>query len=106
MERRLLDLDHLRLFETFKKYLQRFETIIESQEKRWIAIHKGVANPSFGRLFHIQDIAKLLDVTENPIYRYIKRGELASIKIGNRHVFYEDDVKDFLDNNYKKARRS
>src|SRR5690606_17326099 len=103
MERRLLDLDQLRLFETFKKYLKKFEHLIESHEKLGKTIQKGIANPSFGRLLHIQDIAELLDVTQNTIYRYIRSGELASIKIGNRHVFYEEDVKDFLDKNYKKG---
>jgi len=103
MERKIIDLDLIHLFATFKKHLQKLEAIIESQEKLEKKREQELKNPSFGQLFHIQDIAKLLDVTQNTIYRYVKRGELTSVKIGNRHVFYEQDVKDFLDRNHRKS---
>ena len=102
MERNLLDLDLIHLFATFKKHLQKLETIIESHEKLEKKREQQPKNLSFGQLFHIQDIATLLGVTENTIYRYVRSGELTSIKIGNRHVFYEKDLKDFLDKNHRK----
>lgn len=101
MERNLPDLDLIGLFSILKKSLQASDKTMEAIEELKKSIKK-LKEPSFGKLFHIQDIAELLKVTENTVYRYINRGQLASIKIGNRHVFYEKDIKDFLDKNYKR----
>jgi len=99
MERKLLDLDLAKMLLTLKENLKAYKHCAETVEELKKVITE-LKNPSFGKLLHIQDIADLLNVTHNTIYRYIKSGELASIKIGNRHVFYEKDLKDFLDKNH------
>ena len=56
------------------------------------------------KVLFIEDVAEALGVTMNTIYRYISKGHLASIKIGNRHLFYEEDIQSLLDRYYNGKR--
>jgi putative molybdopterin biosynthesis protein len=44
----------------------------------------------------VQDVADMLGVSKNTIYNMIKKGELASYKVGRKVRFTEDEVKGFI----------
>jgi len=99
MERNIFDLDLPKLFLMLKNNMEAYKRMEENFEELRRTIMQ-LAKPSFGEILHIKDVADLLDVTPNTIYRYISNGELTSIKIRNRHVFYRKDIQAFLDKNY------
>lgn len=44
----------------------------------------------------IDEIAHTLDISRATIYRYIKKGELSAIKIGNSYRVSQKELKKFL----------
>lgn len=99
MEKKLLDLDLPKLFVMLQRFIKGFEEI-----RRYIISAKSesqqirMSHPTYGKILFIEEVAEVLGYTPNTIYRFIKKGKLRSIKPGNRHLFYEKHIIDFLDN--------
>jgi excisionase family DNA binding protein len=53
----------------------------------------------FGKLYTVEDIAKMTRLTSRTIRNYIKEGTLKGKKIGGVWRFTEEDIKNLFDNN-------
>ena len=51
------------------------------------------------KLYSVKDIATAMDVSEQTVRRYIKRGFLKSKKIGRNIFITEEQLKDFIEAN-------
>lgn len=49
------------------------------------------------RLLTTKEVADYLQVNERTVTRYIRNGEIASIKIGGQHRISKQAVEDFID---------
>src|SRR5690606_29437713 len=52
-------------------------------------------------LIFIEELSEKLRLSTSTIYRYVSEGLIPCSKIGNRYVFFESDIKRFLDENYR-----
>jgi excisionase family DNA binding protein len=53
----------------------------------------------FGKLYTVEDIAKMTRLTSRTIRNYIKEGTLKGKKIGRVWRFNEEDIRNLFDNN-------
>lgn len=44
----------------------------------------------------LDDVAKVLGISESSVYRLVRGGELPRVKVGNRTLFAQDDVRTFI----------
>ena len=51
------------------------------------------------KLYTVKDIAKAMEVEEQTVRRYIKRGFLQSKKIGRSLFITETDLREFIEEN-------
>ncbi len=58
------------------------------------------------KLLTLKEVSEILGYTKDKQYRFVrelrKRGEIPAAKIGNRLLFKEQDVKDYIDYQFKK----
>ena len=55
------------------------------------------------RFLTVQEVAKLLRVSTMTVYRLIKAGDLAAVRVGKSFRIREDDVDRFLSSRYTEA---
>lgn len=48
------------------------------------------------QLLNIQEASQLLGISKNTLYKYSSNGDIRKIKIGNRVLFSEEILKDFV----------
>ena len=58
------------------------------------------------KLLTVKEVSEILGHTKDPKYRFVrglrKKGDLVGAKIGNQLMFKEQDVKDYIDYQFKK----
>lgn len=47
-------------------------------------------------LLSVEEVSKLLRISESGVYRLLRRGELASVKVGGRTLFEPRAVREFI----------
>jgi len=52
------------------------------------------------KVYQVNDLIELLKVTRLTIYNDIKAGKLKGNKIGNKWIFTEEAVKNYIEGNY------
>jgi excisionase family DNA binding protein len=55
------------------------------------------------RLLTVNEVADLLRVSRMTVYRLIKEGQLAAIRVGRSYRLREDDVDEYLRQRYHEA---
>jgi excisionase family DNA binding protein len=55
------------------------------------------------RLLTVNEVADLLRVSRMTVYRLIKEGEIAALRVGRSYRLREDDVDDYLSQRYTVA---
>jgi excisionase family DNA binding protein len=60
-------------------------------------------NPSRARLLTVAEVAQIMRVSTMTVYRLIKAGELASVRVGKSYRIREDDVDAYLAKGYTEA---
>ena len=55
------------------------------------------------RLLTVNEVADLLRVSRMTVYRLIKEGQLAAIRVGRNYRLREDDVDEYLSKRYTEA---
>src|SRR5690606_8614162 len=53
------------------------------------------------KILTLEDIQKVLKISEPTAFRFIREGKIPSRKIGSRYYFYEKDIHSVLEQNYK-----
>ncbi|MEZ5142639.1 MAG: helix-turn-helix domain-containing protein [Acidimicrobiales bacterium] len=53
-------------------------------------------NPSRARFLTVAEVAQIMRVSTMTVYRLIKAGELASVRVGKSYRIREDDVDAYL----------
>lgn len=48
------------------------------------------------KLYSLQELAKLLEVTERTLHKYIKSGKIKGVKIGGQWRFTEENIRKFI----------
>lgn len=54
-------------------------------------------------LIFIEELSQKLRLSPTTLYRYVNDGHIPCSRIGNRLVFFESDIKRFLDQNYRSS---
>lgn len=49
------------------------------------------------KVYTLQELTGILKVTQRTLYRYIKAGQLKTIKLGREYRVTEEALKDFLE---------
>ncbi len=60
-------------------------------------------NPSRARFLTVAEVAQIMRVSTMTVYRLIKAGELASVRVGKSYRIREDDVDAYLAKRYTEA---
>jgi excisionase family DNA binding protein len=55
------------------------------------------------RLLTVNEVADLLRVSRMTVYRLIKEGQLAALRVGRNYRLREDDVDEYLRQRYHEA---
>ena len=55
------------------------------------------------RLLTVNEVADLLRVSRMTVYRLIKEGDIAALRVGRSYRLREDDVDDYLSQRYTVA---
>lgn len=55
------------------------------------------------RLLTVNEVADLLRVSRMTVYRLIKEGDIAALRVGRSYRLREDDVDDYLKQRYTVA---
>jgi excisionase family DNA binding protein len=55
------------------------------------------------RLLTVNEVADLLRVSRMTVYRLIKEGDIAALRVGRSYRLREDDVDDYLSERYTVA---
>jgi excisionase family DNA binding protein len=55
------------------------------------------------RLLTVNEVADLLRVSRMTVYRMIKEGEMAAVRVGRGYRLREDDVDTYLSDRYTEA---
>lgn len=55
------------------------------------------------QFFNLEDVQKMLDVSERTILRYLDEGELTGFKVGREWRFEQKDIDAFIDQRRKKT---
>lgn len=53
-----------------------------------------------GRFVTVSEVARQLRVSNMTVYRLVKSGELAAIRVGRGYRILEDDVRKYLEQRY------
>lgn len=62
-----------------------------------------MAGPSRARFLTVREVAQLMRVSTMTVYRLIKAGELASVRVGKSYRIREEDVDAYLARRYTEA---
>jgi excisionase family DNA binding protein len=62
-----------------------------------------VAQSQRGRFLTVAEVASLLRVSTMTVYRLIKAGDLAAVRVGRSYRLREDDVDRYLARGYTQA---
>ena len=49
------------------------------------------------KIYTVQELTEVLKVTQRTLYRYIKAGQLKTIKLGREYRVTEEALKEFLE---------
>ncbi|MFN8038457.1 MAG: helix-turn-helix domain-containing protein [Acidimicrobiales bacterium] len=60
-------------------------------------------NPSRARFLTVAEVAQIMRVSTMTVYRLIKAGDLASVRVGKSYRIREDDVDAYLAKGYTEA---
>lgn len=60
-------------------------------------------NPSRARFLTVAEVAQIMRVSTMTVYRLIKAGELASVRVGKSYRIREDDVDAYIAKRYTEA---
>jgi len=55
------------------------------------------------RLLTVNEVADLLRISRMTVYRLIKEGQIAALRVGRSYRLREDDVDDYLSQRYTVA---
>lgn len=56
-----------------------------------------------GRFLTVAEVARALRVSNMTVYRLIKSGDMAAVKVGHGYRLREEDVRKYLDRRYMDA---
>lgn len=56
-----------------------------------------------GRFMTVAEVASLMRVSTMTVYRLIKAGDIAAVRVGKSYRLREDDVDQFLSSRYTQA---
>ena len=87
------------LVKVLNHVLQTNEQIIKTIEE--IKAQEAAPVSVLHGLIFIEELSQKFRLSPSTIYRYVSEGLIPCSKIGNRHVFFERDIKRFLDENYR-----
>ena len=48
------------------------------------------------KLYSLQELAKLLEVSERTIHNYVKAGKIKGVKVGGKWKFTEENIRKFV----------
>jgi len=54
-------------------------------------------------MIFIEELSQKLRLSPSTLYRYVSEGYIPCSRLGNRHIFFESDIKKFLNQNYRPA---
>ena len=54
------------------------------------------------KIYTVQELTEVLKVTQRTLYRYIKAGQLKTIKLGREYRVTEEALKEFLEKGTEK----
>ena len=63
----------------------------------------ATAPPFVGRFMTVGEVARQLRVSNMTVYRLVKSGQLAAIRIGRGYRIREEDVRRYLEQRYMDA---
>ena len=52
--------------------------------------------PALEPLLSVEEVCELLRISESGVYRFLRRGELASVKVGGRTLFEPEVIREFI----------
>lgn len=53
------------------------------------------------KLYNVDELSKLLEVTKRTIHNYIKDGKIKGVKIGGQWKFTEENIRKFVNGDTK-----
>ena len=56
------------------------------------------------KLYTVQDLSKILDVTPVTLRKYIRTGRIKAQKVGRRYMVTQESLKEFLNGTYKRKK--
>ena len=80
----------------FEYLLQEFQSEFKSIHERLDEISNQTSKVNLDQNLTVQDCAKKLNVSEQSIWNYIKRGLIPAKKIGRRYVISHSDLENAL----------
>ena len=63
----------------------------------------GGEGPLIGRFLTVGEVARHLRVSNMTVYRLVKQGQLAAVRVGRGYRIREDDVRKYLEQRYMDA---
>ncbi len=63
----------------------------------------GGDNSFMGRFLTVGEVARHLRVSNMTVYRLVKQGQLAAVRVGRGYRIREDDVRKYLEQRYMDA---
>lgn len=72
---------------------EEFITLLENTIEKKLDDSKSNSSPEY---LSVQEVAKLLKLSEITIYNYVKKGILPSKKVGRRHRFQVSEIESML----------
>ncbi|MFP5351330.1 MAG: helix-turn-helix domain-containing protein [Actinomycetota bacterium] len=63
----------------------------------------GGEGPFLGRFLTVGEVARHLRVSNMTVYRLVKSGQLAAVRVGRGYRIREDDVRSYLEKRYMDA---
>lgn len=72
---------------------EEFITLLENTIEKKLDDSKSNSSPEY---LSVQEVAKLLKLSEITIYNYVKKGILPSKKVGRRHRFLVSEIESIL----------
>jgi len=88
-----------KLVKLLNRILETNEAIIKSIQE--IKAQESAPISVLHDLIFIEELAQKLRLSQTTLYRYVNEGHIPCSRIGNRHVFFESDIKRYLDQNYR-----
>ncbi len=87
------------LVKVLNQILQTNEQIIKTIKE--IKVQETAPVSVLHDLIFIEELSQKLRLSPSTIYRYVSEGIIPCSKIGNRHVFFEREIRRFLKKNHQ-----